>query len=149
MKYLLERLPYLAWPLVGIGAAGLAVAQTQTPMPAPQTVTFEVPVEITHPAGVQVAVGCVIYAGITRQPIASQVINVPLSLPATASPGATVRDTHVVPVPVHIDGRGVLDAQGWTCQLMRAEGLAWRSGDRGLPNLSPEKILKTAGGMFQ
>jgi hypothetical protein len=122
-----------------------ALAAAQTPAPVPQTVVFEVPVDITHPANVVVMMGCRIEDG-GHTSLAKNLVPVPLTAPT--APAATVRDTLVVRVGVALGSHQVDVAKYWQCQMMRGEGLSPSSSGTLLPTVTGDKLLSTLRGSF-
>ncbi len=122
-----------------------APAFAQTPAPAPQTVVFEVPVDITHPANVVVVVGCKVEDAVHTS-LAKNLVSVPLSTPV--APAATVRDTLDLRVGVRLDSHQVEVARQWKCQMMRGEGIGLSNLGPNLPSVSGDKLLSTVSGFF-
>lgn len=107
-----------AWWLLSLCGALSANAQVQPP-PVDQDMKFVVPIDLTHPAGVEAHLMCSLKDGTSH--IAKVVQKVPLTSPQGTS-ASTVRDTPTMELTFRIPGAKVLYVVGWECQMIRTDG---------------------------
>lgn len=126
-------------------------AQTATGV-QPQTVTFTVPYELTHPKGVEAGVFCQIRdAG--RNSLVSNLTKVTLNTPSD-SLGATVLSKGSVAIALSLTVSGVQNAANWHCELLRLDGVPSRVlsevNTLGKINFMPGgSRLSASGGYFE
>lgn len=113
--------------LLGLCVALSAHAQVQPP-PVDQDMKFVVPIDLTHPAGVEAHLMCSLKTG--NSYLSNIVQKVPLSSPQGANV-STVRDTPTMELTFRVPGSQVLYVVGWECQMIRTDGWtkdgqAWR-----------------------
>lgn len=140
-----------AWKsiVLALGVSCQGHAQTVSGVQG-QTVTFEVPVNLTHPKDVQAAVACEI-----RDPmkgLAAQAVSIALNTPPN-TPGATINSRMTASLSLTLSARDVASADGWRCQLLRVDGLpagtvSHTSMDKHIPMVTADRVLATTGGKF-
>lgn len=128
--------------LLAVLCAALPVHAQTTATPAKQDVKFEVPIDLTHPTGVNAFVVCTVDQSDGGQRIGAST-PVTLSEPPN-TPGATVRDVQTVFLTVTVPGHKVLAVSKWNCWLARTDGLdqnAYKNLTRAFAKPSPDRLL--------